>query len=364
MRLQGDQFRQLQQALLDAYPNRESLREMVRLELNEAVVVLEDKNLRATINSLISWAESKDQVKQLIEGARQQNSTNLLLQKAEDDLLRWLSDYQEATAEKFTQSIETSLPASTEEQQQTNAHSGYNRTPDVEENDQSSNSQSYRTWIGSTLIVLLIGVAGYVTWNSMGQLVYHYDFDQKEGWILGKQKYEMRESNYEITAGKLRKTDTFHDSWYDWTPLAPGVTAKNFDMQIETKIIEASDIEKIEIVLSFRTALEDFAANTYLVHFGTKGYKIGGVKDGKWFTVRDWVEIDSFDVTPGRLNTFRIVAKDADFFMFVNDEELLPSRDQTLNNPGGIGFGLGTGYRDQTVTAIADFDNLIIKVLD
>lgn len=77
MRLSGKQFEDVQEALLDAFPSRDSLEIMVRIELDEELeTIATGGNLRSDIFKLLVWAESVDRVSDLIQGALRQNPGN------------------------------------------------------------------------------------------------------------------------------------------------------------------------------------------------------------------------------------------------------------------------------------------------
>ncbi len=77
MTLAGSQIAQLLDALLDAYPRRDDLRMMVRVELNENLdAIAGGDTLRAVAFSLIEWAQRTGRTADLIAGARRGNPGN------------------------------------------------------------------------------------------------------------------------------------------------------------------------------------------------------------------------------------------------------------------------------------------------
>jgi hypothetical protein len=80
--LSGKQIGEIQEALLDAFPARDDLRMMVRIELDEKLEAIADgSNQRVVIFNLISWAERTGRIDDLVQGALRQNQGNLALQK-------------------------------------------------------------------------------------------------------------------------------------------------------------------------------------------------------------------------------------------------------------------------------------------
>lgn len=87
MKLKGDIFKQLRDALLDAFPDH-GLRSMVRMELEEDLQqIVAPGNLTNQVEELLLWAERNDRVADLIAGARAANPTNKKLQAAEAAIL-------------------------------------------------------------------------------------------------------------------------------------------------------------------------------------------------------------------------------------------------------------------------------------
>lgn len=86
MELSGKQVKSLQDALLDAYPKKASLRNMVRTELEINLdAVADGDNLAEVVFSLITWADSTGRINDLVEGAVRTNPGNTLLQQFEDE---------------------------------------------------------------------------------------------------------------------------------------------------------------------------------------------------------------------------------------------------------------------------------------
>lgn len=87
MTLAGSQIAQLLEEMLAAYPRRDDLRMMVRVELNENLdAIAGGDTLRAVAFSLIEWAQRTGRTADLISGARRGNPGNPALQAFVDAL--------------------------------------------------------------------------------------------------------------------------------------------------------------------------------------------------------------------------------------------------------------------------------------
>lgn len=75
--LSGKQIGAFIDALLDAYPTRDTLRIMVRIELEESLDAITDgANQRVVVFNLITWAERSGRLDDLVAGAVKQNPGN------------------------------------------------------------------------------------------------------------------------------------------------------------------------------------------------------------------------------------------------------------------------------------------------
>jgi hypothetical protein len=80
MELTGEQFEQLEQALLGAYPTENELKRMVRVTFDKPLqAVAEGANQTVRIDNLIEWAESEGKVVDLVRGAHRRNPGSDLL---------------------------------------------------------------------------------------------------------------------------------------------------------------------------------------------------------------------------------------------------------------------------------------------
>ena len=102
--LTGAQIHDLQQALLSAYPDISSLRQLIAMRLNEnlSAIVLES-DLKGTIFELIKWAQSQGRLHELVHEARRHNPGNAELRrlatpKDSQAIRRYLQQVIDATA--------------------------------------------------------------------------------------------------------------------------------------------------------------------------------------------------------------------------------------------------------------------------
>ncbi|MEM7132068.1 MAG: effector-associated domain EAD1-containing protein [Chloroflexota bacterium] len=95
----GKEFQQVQIALLDAF-NRSTLEQMARIELDTSLNhVAGGQNETELVHNLIVWAIHEGKLTDLIEGASNQNSGNVLIQKLVKDAQVW--DLSNIDTEQF-----------------------------------------------------------------------------------------------------------------------------------------------------------------------------------------------------------------------------------------------------------------------
>ena len=74
MQLSGKQIKETQEALLDAFPAKDELRMMVRIELDETLDgIVDGANQRVVIFNLVTWAERNGRTNDLVQGAYNHN---------------------------------------------------------------------------------------------------------------------------------------------------------------------------------------------------------------------------------------------------------------------------------------------------
>jgi len=82
MALNGKEIKDIQEALLSAFPSKDSLRMMVRIELDENLdAIVDGENLRVLIFNLVTWAERTGCIDELMQGAYNTVPGNPVLQK-------------------------------------------------------------------------------------------------------------------------------------------------------------------------------------------------------------------------------------------------------------------------------------------
>ena len=95
MKLSGQERKKLMDAILDAYRDKGQLKMMVRIKLNENLDgITGEGNLTQVVFNLIEWAESRGELKLLVEGACEDNLGNQELQNIRKELFpARFSDY-------------------------------------------------------------------------------------------------------------------------------------------------------------------------------------------------------------------------------------------------------------------------------
>lgn len=91
--LTGRQIEQAQNALLEAFPSRDALRMLTRIELNENLdAIAGGDNLRVIAFNLVSWAEQTGVFARLVDGAVRQNDGNATLRELQRAARTWIGD--------------------------------------------------------------------------------------------------------------------------------------------------------------------------------------------------------------------------------------------------------------------------------
>ena len=87
MRLNGEQRRRFHKSLLNAFPSKPLLKQMVDFELDENLdAIAVGENHSDTVFELINWARKEGKVKKLLTAARKSNPGNLELRNFEEQM--------------------------------------------------------------------------------------------------------------------------------------------------------------------------------------------------------------------------------------------------------------------------------------
>lgn len=87
-KLERDAFNQIHLAILEAFPSEHSLEMMLRFEMNEQLnTIAGGRNLSEMVFSLVTWAETHNQVEHLLKGALKQNRSNEMLKESFIDFI-------------------------------------------------------------------------------------------------------------------------------------------------------------------------------------------------------------------------------------------------------------------------------------
>jgi len=86
-RLAGEKFRQVEAALLDAFPGRHELRKLLRIRFNQDLeTIAGGANLGELVFNLLIWAESQGRLDELVTAARLENPGNHALREVAEQL--------------------------------------------------------------------------------------------------------------------------------------------------------------------------------------------------------------------------------------------------------------------------------------
>lgn len=97
-RLTHSQFKEVQAALLDAFEDYSDLKIMVRVSLNERLEdITPPAKLPVVISNLVTWAEQRGQIEELVQGAWVENPHNPKLSRLRGKLGRWFLDVMGAS---------------------------------------------------------------------------------------------------------------------------------------------------------------------------------------------------------------------------------------------------------------------------
>jgi internalin A len=90
VRLKGRQTKQLSDALLDAFPTRNDLEQVVFLGMDTNLErIVGDGPLTHQVSELIVWAQARGRLDELVAAAREANPDNLRLQQLAVDFGSW-----------------------------------------------------------------------------------------------------------------------------------------------------------------------------------------------------------------------------------------------------------------------------------
>ncbi len=86
--LTGRQIKQIHEALLDAFPRPDMLKQMVFFQLDEHLEHITTSNsMSAMVFELIEWTRARGRLAELLRGALENNPGNVLLRRCVDELL-------------------------------------------------------------------------------------------------------------------------------------------------------------------------------------------------------------------------------------------------------------------------------------
>jgi hypothetical protein len=197
MKLTGQQCKQLQKALIRAFPDRSRLAQLVRFKLEQDLdTIARNDNLANTAFELIQWAESEGRVKDLVNGACNENPGN-------PDLQAFAQTLEAAATEASTDAGDATVQPSViehvrPEQQKVldkaapknDSSTHYNPvfTPD-ERDENEGHKDELIELVTSGEAVLIVGAGssrrvGYDTWSSLLQKMEELACDCGDGFTV------------------------------------------------------------------------------------------------------------------------------------------------------------------------------------
>ncbi len=87
MKMTGEQHKKLTEALEEAFPNKASLKMMLRFSFNENLEgLVGEGSLKEIAFDIVQRFKANDQISELLQGARKENPNNLALKDVEEEL--------------------------------------------------------------------------------------------------------------------------------------------------------------------------------------------------------------------------------------------------------------------------------------
>ncbi len=100
MKLNGEEIKELQQALLSAFPSKDALKQMVEFQLEKSLeAIAGGENHSVVVFNLIEWAKAQGKLDELVRGAYTENPTNPALKAFFNKLGYSLKTVQENCSE-------------------------------------------------------------------------------------------------------------------------------------------------------------------------------------------------------------------------------------------------------------------------
>ncbi len=192
--------------------------------------------------------------------------------------------------------------------------------------------------------------------SSAANTIYVENFDSDPGdWVTGNFEKPYSKQTRTITDGAFEFSALFtSDEAFAWANV-PGLRIKNFNMSIDTKVIQLPSNSKTDIVIAFR--YNNQGSTTYVVTFGSdSSFSFYSRDNGEW-TLEFQGKSNAFQIKEGMTNTFGIKAIEQDFTIYANGQELQTVENNMINYEGEIGIGM-KGNNEKSM--LVRFDNIVI----
>lgn len=187
------------------------------------------------------------------------------------------------------------------------------------------------------------------------------DFSSNQNnWQVSEEVEGNRRVSYQIVDGKYRLVSNVIDSTYR----SNNLVFKDFWLSLDATLVEtACNPLYHRFNLTFR---DNSTRDYYQAEFSPSG--LFGLwrrteKDG-WAVVLPESYHPAARMQPGTPLHIGLLVDGGRYSLFANGQELATVEDNTLPDPGTIGFGIETGNNDCEKTASIDLDNLEIRALE
>ena len=188
------------------------------------------------------------------------------------------------------------------------------------------------------------------TFTPTPEILFKDDFlDNKNKWSLSAGSiYTQR-----IVGGKLvYEINCTFRSICSRTLQIPFQDLTKFDLEFEVKNINVDSTALFIVRFRYRDG------NYYFYHITFGGNVLGGaaMNGDEGIIIRASTQNLSADVNS--VNKIRVLARDAEYILYVNDFEVARFEDGNLKSPGGLIFGFST---DESEMLAVEVDNLVIR---
>ena len=161
--------------------------------------------------------------------------------------------------------------------------------------------------------------------------------------------YELIDEQYRISV-----TTTSEDRWTGLAEI-PGVLAKDFHLQLDATLVDASDDASPSFLIRFRDN-----SKIYHVEFNDDSYTFSTwTPETGWNQLVSQTKSNAFALQVGIPNHFEIIAVGSEIAVLANGIQIMTIVDDTISASGQIKLGVEANGGGET--SIFDFDNVLIE---